>query len=341
LSNHPKITLDDIARKVGVSGKTVSRVVRGEPNVSPALRAAVESAIAELGYRPNLAARSLASARSNLIGALSPRIESGYFNLVHAHLGRACSKFGHHLIVEQVDIDSPDARAQVEKLVAEVRFAGVVLLPGVAQSAEINALLDKAGIPCVAFGTTQVATPRRKFLMDEAAGERALADHLWELGHRHYGVAKAPEKEQYPRGTFFYQHLLELGADPAAITLVDVDVWQPAMEAGRQFALAIIASKAEPTALFAFNDDVSAGAINVLLTMGINVPGDISVVGFDDSDTARAIWPPLTTIRQPIAMMAQEAVSMIAQNTAAEPREIICTTELIVRQSTGPAKFRA
>jgi LacI family transcriptional regulator len=339
LSNHPKVTLEDVARKVGVSGKTVSRVVRGEANVSLNLRAAVESAIAELGYRPNLAARSLASARSNLIGALSPKVESGYFHLVHAHLGRACSKSGHHLIVEQVDIDSPGVQAQVEKLLAEVRFAGVVLLPGVAQSAMINDLLDKADIPCLAFGTTQLARPRLTVVMDEAAGERALADHLWQQGHRRYGIAMAPENEQYPRGKFFHERLLQLGADLADITRIDIDIWQPAMETGRQFALAIIASKAEPTALFAFNDDVAAGAINVLLTMGINVPADISVVGFDDSDTAKAIWPPLTTIRQPIAMMAQEAITMIARNAAAEPREIICTTEIIIRQSTAPAKL--
>jgi LacI family transcriptional regulator len=162
---------------------------------------------------------------------------------------------------------------------------------------------------------------------------------LWQQGHRRYGIAMAPENEQYPRGKFFHERLLQLGADLADITRIDIDIWQPAMETGRQFALAIIASKAEPTALFAFNDDVAAGAINVLLTMGINVPADISVVGFDDSDTAKAIWPPLTTIRQPIAMMAQEAITMIARNAAAEPREIICTTEIIIRQSTAPAKL--
>lgn len=335
-----KVTLDDVARRCGVTAKTVSRVVNREPHVSARVREAVEQAIAESGYRPHAAARSLASTRSYVIGVLSPRIKSAYVNRLFGEVLSACGQRGYHLVVEQLDLTAEIYMPQLRTFLSQMSLDGLVLTPGLGDVPELNTLIAEAGIRSVAISPRTTAHPLI-VNADEEQGERDLADHLWSLGHRSFAIAQPPACWRFARGKAFTQRLLEWGAEPTRIMQFPFDWTVPGLEGGRRMAIDILAAAHRPTALFAASDELAAGAIGLFLTRGLNVPGEISVAGFDDDDIAKACWPALTTIRQPLDSMIENAMDLLVGNQRAQPMaHIRCPVTVISRASTGPSLHR-
>lgn len=332
----PRATLDNVARRCGVSGKTVSRVVNGEPNVSARVREAVERAIAELDYRPNIAARSLASTKSFVIGVLSPRLESAYYRRHHAQILGACRERGYHMVIEQLELDET-YMAQVRKFVTEMRFDGLLLAPGVSDAADVIEFLKTTGIRSVAISPRAGSDAELIVGADEQQGEIELADKLWSLGHRRYAIAKPPAFWRFTRGEAFAHRLIELGSDPEAIVELPFDWNVPGLEGGRRMAIDMLDQVNRPTALFAISDELAAGAIGLCLTRGLNIPDDISIAGFDDDELAKAVWPALTTIRLPLETIIDNAMALLVGNERTTiAANVISPVSLIMRNSIGP-----
>lgn len=326
------VTIDDVAHLAGVSPKTVSRVVNGEANVREPTREAVRKAIAELGYRPNLAARSLAASRSFLIGLVTARLDNHYVREIHTLAVRACRERGLHLIVEEIDIDDPGSIRQLEHSIRQMRFEGVILTASVTDSAEVLQVIERAQISCVRL--SQHADDRRfdAVTSDFEQGAQLLARHLWELGHRRIASAAVGRQR-----TLLRQELIALGADPRQIVDVPLNWRKAPIEAGRELGAAVLALDPRPTAVFAFNDEVAAGLIGYAWEHGICVPKELSVVGYDDGEPAKTVWPPLTTVRQPLDEMLRAAVALLTEpRNGGDGRKVVCPVELIARRSTQP-----
>ena len=328
--------IDDVARMAGVSPRTVSRVINGLPNVSRKAREAIEAAIADLDYRPDFAARALASSRSFFIGVIGPPISSDYFSGLHAALIAACRERGLHAVIEQVSRDGDPVAEQIGRIVRQIHFAGIVMMSLDDHVQPAVAIAKSAGVPMVAISSNPVIGQEKAIRAGEQQGEILLADHFWELGHRRFAVGRIAAAH-FDRGKTFRRRLLELGADPAEIVDFPIDWHLPGLEAGRRLGAQILATSKRPTALFALNDEVAAGATGHFLSAGLSVPVDISVAGFDDSPIAQAIWPALTTIRQPVEAMAREAVSWLLEGSEAQPGVRTLPVDLVVRGSTADA----
>lgn len=330
--------LEDVARLAGVSPKTVSRVVNGEAHVSPRTRHVVERAIAATDYRPNLAARSLASARSFIVGVISPYLESFYFRNLHHATIEACRQRGLHVIVEPLNLESRDYLRQLEGTVRQVRFEGVILTQPVCDLAPVLTLLERLQIRYVRIAPAKDFERSDVVCADQAQGMRLLAEHLWSLGHRRIACAVVDKR----RRNLLREALLELGARPDDVQLVPLNWRERPIVAGRQLAATILSQRRPPSAVFTFNDEVAAGTIGYAWEHGVRVPHDLSVVGHDDDVLAQVTWPPLTTVRQPLDQMAHSAVTLLTEpGTRREARKVLCAVELIVRSSTGPVEQRS
>ena len=327
------VTLDDVARLAGVSPKTVSRVVNGEAHVREKTRLAVQSAIAELGYQPNMAARSLAASRSFLIGLISLRMDAYIFRSMHSSGVRACRRRGLHLLVEELEGLDRESLKLLQKTIRQMHIEGAIITQ-VSDRPAILDLLESMKIPYVRVLPMQNIGRADVVRSDMEQGMRLMADHLWELGHRRYAIATV-ENHQKPS---IRDALLEKGCNPEDIRELELDWNKPPVEAGAELAAQILSLSQRPTAVHAFNDEVAAGFINYAWAHGVHIPRDMSVVGVDDGEIARVVWPQLTTLHQPFGEMIEIAVDLLAEPAAdGEPREIVCPVELVVRASTTTA----
>ncbi len=327
--------LDDVARLAGVSPRTVSRVVNRLPNVSRKARASVEQAISALDYRPNFAARALASSRSCFVGIVIPTSSSGYFLSFQAAIMAACRDRGLHPIFEQVPPDGADLVDQLTQTLREINLAGLILLPEALRVPGLREFVHRTSLPCVAISPYASEPDMAVIGADAHHGEVALADLFWQQGHRRFAVGRVDLEVPFVRGAAFKARLQELGATPDDVLEFSLGTDLPPLEVGRRLGEDIVGTINRPTAVFALNDEVAAGAMGYFLTVGLDIPRDIAVAGFDDSPIAQATWPPLTTVRQPIEAMARTAVKWIATPAQdGEPRARMLPVELIVRGST-------
>lgn len=331
------VTLQDVARLAGVSAKTVSRVINKESHVRPEKRQAVEEAVNALGYRPHFAARALASSRSYLICAISPWLESTYFQEWHLQLIRASKACGHHLVIEELNLSAPDAVLELKSSLAAMRCDKAILTSPFADDPTIIKLLNKMGVDYVRMSPNTQPELSDSVFVDQAQGMRLVAEHLWSLGHRRFAIVADPHPQAPMNRSFLLtQLLLELGAEPENIIYLPLNYRVGGLKAGHECAQAIQQSPIRPTAVFAYADEVAAGIVNHALENGIRIPDELSVVGFDDFYIAQMVWPPLTTIKVSLDEVARQAVSLLLNpGDGKQARHIVCPVELIVRNSTA------
>ncbi len=328
------VTLNEVARLAGVSPKTVSRVINEEAYVKDATRAAVHKAIATLGYRPNLAARSLASSRSFLIGLISMRMDAYIFSSMHANGVHACRERGLHLIVEELENLDRGSLRQLEHSIRQMRFEGVIVSQ-LSDQPEILNLLERMQVPYVRMAPTIDLKRSDSVKSDVAQGLKLLAEHFWELGHRRIAVASPEQRWR----NVIKERLIELGCDPKQILTLPVNWRKSPVEAGSELAATVLSQRDRPTAVYAFNDEMAAGFISYAWAHGIHIPRDLSVAGFDDAEISRAIWPRITTVHQPFDEMIHAAVKLLAEPSAdGKPRDVVCPVQLVVRESTAAPK---
>lgn len=332
----PRLTITDVARVAGVSIKTVSRVINREPNVTPAMQARVAAAIEALGFIPNMAARSLAGTRSFVIGALFDNPSPSYIVAMQRGAMAACRAAGYQLAIEELDLGG-DVAAQMDTLLATARLDGVILSPPVTDSLLVLDALDAKRIPYVRLMPATDPGRSPAIVIDDAAAAADVARHLWMLGHRRFAILTGPPGHAASRLRLdgFLRGIRAAGGQESEVRIADGDFTFPSgMAAGR----VLLNERNRPTAIFASNDEMAAGLYSAAAQLGLNIPGDLSVVGYDDSPIAGLIWPMLTTVRQPIAAMASKATRLLIENTGSgAPGTIELAYEMIVRQSTGPA----
>jgi LacI family transcriptional regulator len=334
-----KITIMDVAKHADVSMKSVSRVINAEPNVGADLRERVMAAVRELGYQPNLAARSLAAGRSFVIGVLFDNPSPNYTMKVQEGIYAACRRAGYQLVIEHVDTSAPDVEATMDMMLANRRLDGLVLTPPVTDSGTVLAAIEARGVAYVRLSPGRFPDRSSFVATNDSAGAGELADHLWAQGHRIFGIANGPPTHAAAswRRQGFLAALARHGVSESDLLEVDGNfTFQSGIAAG----LALLKRDRRPTALFATNDDMAAGIFAAAAQLDIRIPDQLSVVGFDDSWIAESVWPALTTVHQPIAEMAQLAADMLiaGKGAAAGSRTAHLDCRLILRGSTAPAR---
>ncbi len=330
-----RVTINDVARASGVSMKSVSRVINREPNVSEKLRAKVQTAIDKLGYVPDLAARSLAGGRAFTIGMLYDNPSPNYTMKLQSGAYKACRAQGYHLIIEHLAVQSDELAQQLSSVLLNARLDGLILTPPVTDSAVVLDTLDARGIPYVRIAPGEFAGRAPAVAMDDESAARELGEHLLTLGHRRFGIVNGPDlhRAAIERRRGF---LDALSAADCAAPLEAYGGFE--FETGIRAGLELLKRKDRPTAIFAGNDDSAAGVIAAAAQLALKVPDDVSVVGFDDSWIALSVWPPLTTIYQPISEIAETAANMLIDRNGAlqVTDEILLDYHLVKRGSTAP-----
>ena len=321
--------------------KTVSRVMNAEPHVREEVRETVLRIARELRYRPKVSARSLAGARSYQLGFLL-HLVSPY--AIYAQLGalRACRASGYHLVVEAIDLAAPDLTSDMEALVNGLSVDGLILLPPVCDNQIVLKTLDIAAIPYVRVSPATVQEHSPRIEAEDAAAARVMTGHLLDLGHRRIALIQGPKNHAASarRLDGFRQALATRGLTP------EPDLIQEGLftfESGREAAARLLALSYPPTAIFASNDLMAFGVMAKAHELGLRIPEDVSVAGFDDIATASMVWPPLTTMRQPMADMAaaaaEDLISTAGKGAAGRSEGArTFTCELVVRASTAPPR---
>ena len=329
------LVMSDVAARAGVSHQTVSRVVNGHPNVAPETRARVERAIAELGYRPNTAARALVTGSTRTIGLVTVNISQYGPAQTMLGLERAARAAGYSLSVAILDEASAVAmREAVDRFVAQSVDA-VIAQTTYGEAAEALRQL-RAPVPLVAV---QVGRDERVAVrVDQEAGACLAVRHLLELGHRtvHHVAGPVDSLEAQGRVVGWRRELSAAGA--VVPEPLRGDWWpQSGHAAGRCLAARRRAGD-DVSAVFVANDQMALGLLSSLHEEGLRVPEDVSVVGFDDVPEAAYYVPPLTTIRQDFAELGRRGVQLILAELRGESwRPDAVQPELVVRRTTGPA----
>jgi LacI family transcriptional regulator len=339
-------TIDDVATAAGVARVTVSRVLNKADNVRPETRERVLRAVESLGYSVNHQARALASGIERqvmLIHAHSPEREPNSYYHAGLELGalRACSSLGVDLITRAIDPDGGDASRFLISIIERDRPTGIVLTPPLSDDLELVESARRARVRVVAISAGEQARQHVSAVgIDEFSGGRALGEHLVALGHRRFGFVKGPPDHRSAalRYDGFLEALRAADVDPEPWTATGGFTFKSGVEAAER----LLREDDRVTALACANDDMAAGAMFALHRAGLEIPAAMSVTGFDDTPMSEIVWPPLTTVRQPIQYFAERAVHMLLEDQAgATARYETIEHRLVIRQSTSvPNKFR-
>ncbi|WP_347330289.1 LacI family DNA-binding transcriptional regulator [Marinimicrobium locisalis] len=334
-----KATIDNVAALAGVSIKTVSRVVNKEPNVRQSTREKVLKAIAELDYRPNFSARSLAGNRSFVIGLLYDNPSANYVIDVQDGVLSTCRAQGYDVLIHPCNHQDPEVSREVWDLIRQTRIDGVILTPPLSDVESILDVLIQRQLPFVRIAPTVKKALSPYVETNDAEAAYDMTCELIALGHQRIGfIAGHPDHKAVTHRFEGYR---------AALVENDIDLDDSLLvqgynsfESGEQAAQQLLGLEARPSAIFAANDDMAAGVMMVAHQSGLSIPGDLSVAGFDDTPVAHQIWPSLTTVRQPIQAMAQKATDLLLKQLQGKDVQLpasMLSSSLIRRDSTGPA----
>lgn len=325
----------EVARRASVSVGTVSRVINNNPTVAPAIRERVEAVIRELGYRPNTLARGLRSQRTHTLGLVIPDVANPFFSALAKEIEQAAGRKGYSLILGNSG-ESRSAEQLYLGMLADRQVDGLMIVPGA--------------------GTKSISLPRKIAIVivdrplrrhpvvasDHCKGAAQAVAHLIELGHRRIACIAGPRRlvvaaERY-RG---YQQIMRRYTPPEELEKCGwVESANFGYEFGYRAALRLLATDPRPTAIFAGSDRHAIGALRAARDAGLEVPSDLSIIGFDDIPLASVVTPRLSTVAQPIAAISERAVAKVLQIHAGESivkRERF-DTELKIRDSCSPPR---
>lgn len=319
---------------------TVSRVINGESSVRDSTRAAVDAAIRELGYSPNRAARSLASANHMQVCLLYSNPSSTYLSATLLGALEQVRENDTQLVVAECDGVADAERTILDQLKGGI--SGVLLVPPLADSVRLLNLLKERDVPTVTMGPQLVGERISSVMIDDRSAARTMTEYLIGLGHRRIGFITGDPRYlvSKARKSGYRDALKAAGIK-----------WRPELVATGRFsyrsgldaAERLLALPEIPTAISASNDEMAAATISVAHRHRIDVPGELTVTGFDDTLLATTVWPEITTIRQPISDMSQAAINLLTRSIRA--RRAVRDTEfehltldynLIVRESSAP-----
>jgi DNA-binding LacI/PurR family transcriptional regulator len=324
--------MSDVARHASVSQATVSRVLNGDESVGLAYRRRVIRAIEELGYRPNRLAQSLRRQRTAAIGVIVSDIENPHFSEMVRAVEDQAYRQGYRVLVCNTDESQEKQRSYLEELMEE-RVVGVIISPSDPSGVEIGQLLD-ADIPVVAFDRA-VDDPRADTVIaDNLAGARIAVELFADNGHERItfvsGLRRVESGAERLDG-----YELSMRARGLAPHVVQGDF---RADVAQRAVAAALATDDRPSALIVGNNLMTIGALGAIRDAGLRIPEDVAVVAFDDPIWAGFISPPLTTLAQPVRLMASEATELLLERigrSRTQPRRTVHTFELRVRSSCG------
>jgi len=338
-----KATITDVAKRAGVSMKTVSRVLNNEPNVAEKTRERVKAIAAELRYSPNLAARGLATSKSYLIALIYDNPSPDYIAHIQRGAIDACREVGYHLVVEPMSLDcghSHDEKVNAVRAVLDrLPVDGVILTPPLTDSEAILEVLAELNIKCVRIAPKNGGDQAFVGMNDETAAYQ-MTQHLLTQGHEKIGFIRGHVDHAATslRHAGYLRAMQEAGISVSDDLIVQGDF---SFESGAAAARKLLGADAleKPTAIFASNDDMAAAVISVAGQMGLDVPEQLSVCGFDDTPLARVVWPALTTVRQPIYKMGHQAAKELVRRSDVEAEQgQILDFKIMLRDSVAKLK---
>jgi LacI family transcriptional regulator len=328
-----RVTIKDVSRIAGVSIKTVSRVLNKEKYVRDETRLKVEAAVAELKFSPSLAARSLAGGRSFQIALIYDNHSPYYIHQIQEGVWERCKAEGVRMLAQPADVASATLAAEVGGLIDETHVDGIILSSPVTDAAPVLGELERRGIPFVRIspGTNHALTS--SVFMDDVQAADDMTTHLINLGHRMIGfVMGHPNHMASEQRLFGYRRALDRAGiefEPGLVRPGEFD-----FASGAAAAEVLLGLSNRPTAIFASNDDMAAGILAVAHRLQLDIPGDLSVAGFDDTALASIVWPPLTTIRQPTRDLAYAAASLLLERLEGVVHRRL-QHDLVIRASTA------
>jgi LacI family transcriptional regulator len=339
LSSDGRTTIREIAELAGVSIATVSRVVNGSGRVSPSTRSTVERIVREHGYSANRSARGLSSGRTGLVGVTVPRIHPAYFSQIVAGVADALYEYDMRVVLCPTQHEHDREVSLLQRLAHGTTDGGVLVLPEESND-ELQALMTHGFHVVVVDPRERLDGQVPTVSAANLSGADQATSHLLELGHPRIAAITGPPSllATVERRRGYFAALAAGGQSPSPELLIEATF---DVAGGRAAAAALLDLPEPPTAIFAFNDPLAIGAIQVAQDRGLSVPRDLSIVGFDDTDEAELVTPALTTVRQPLAEMGRIGVSLLTrllENRRLEALHVELATQLIVRDSTAPPR---
>ena len=335
-------TIKDVAERAGVSTTTVSHVINQTRYVSEELTQRVHSAMEELDYQPNLLASSLRSGESKIIGLIIPDISNQFFSDISRKIEDNVLRHGYSVIMCNTDDDIDKEKRYIDILIAK-QVDGIVFISAGDETKSLRKSIEKR-IPIVVADRDIENQKVNTVIVDNFIGGYEATKYLMSLGHRRIGFISGPSEisPSYERYEGYKKALLEsnLIADPSLFVQGDFRY-----QGGERAMKKLLALKPTPTAVFACNDMMAIGAIRTAYNQNLNVPDDISIIGFDNIPLSKATFPALTTMAQPTEEMAFQIIEILVELINylgnREKREIenfdyrkvILKTDLIVRDS--------
>ena len=329
-------TINDIARLSGVSKKTVSRIINDSPLVRADTRERVEAVMREVGYSPDPMARGLAFRRSFLIGMVYDNPSTQYIVNVQYGALDALRDSGFELVVHPCDSRSPGYIDGVRRFAQQQKLHGVMLVP---LASEDQALADMlADIECryTRIASVSMDEPSRMVVTHDRNGAAEVADYLLGLGHTDIALVTGPQayRSAIERTQGFIEAMANKGVQLPKARVVEAGY---TFESGVAAAEKLLFGKQRPTAIFCGNDEMAAGVYKVAMRAGINIPRQLSVIGFDDSPLASRLWPSLTSVRRHTRDTGRIAAAMLIQpESAVALSAASIRPHLIIRDSARP-----
>lgn len=332
-----KATINDIARLSGVSKKTVSRVINDSPLVKPDTRARVHALMREYGYAPDPQARGLAFRKSFLVGLVFDNPTAQYIVNMQYGVLDALRDTGYELVVHPCDSKSEGYIDGIRRFVQQQKLHGVILIPRVSEDQALADALRAIDCRYVRIASVPFDEPGRMLVTQDRLAGAEAAHYLESLGHRRIGLITGPRRYRsaIERGDGFLDALARRG-----IRLPPDAVYEGGytFESGVAGAEQLLSRSDRPTAIFACNDEMAAGVYKAAQRMGISIPAELSVVGYDDSPLASQLWPALSTIRLPVRDVGRQAASLLLAPDAGNATSVLAsvTPHLVTRDSCLP-----
>lgn len=333
------ITINDVARVSGVSKRTVSRVINRSSLVGEKTREHVEKVIKELNFVPDKQARGLASSRSYLLGLIYEHYDSLSIEQVQRGALSVCSELGYELVVHPCKSREENFIEACLASIAKSKLDGVILVPPVSENKALAAALREMNVQYVRIASVDFDDEENIVVSDEREAMKGMADHFIELGHRDIGYISGPLRytSSMERMDGF---LTELNSCDINVPNIRIKEGENSYESGFKCAMELLSEDELPTAILANNDEMALGVIRAAHDLGIKVPDQLSVAGFDDNILASRVIPALTTIHRPIDNMAALATQKLVNKIQSEQslpltKETAVKPYLVVRESTS------
>ncbi len=328
--------MKDVAQEAGVSVATVSRVINGSGSVSNKLERKVQRAIKKLHYHPSTIARSFKTQKSMSVGILIPVLDHPGYSRMTSIVEKKLMASGYHGIICSSEENESQENDYIEMLLRQ-RVDGMII-NSAARHPKYLSELQENNIPIVLFDRGIQGVSCHQVYCDNSRGGYEGIQHLYELGHYRIGVIGGPKYPEVMKrrieGTQQAKRDYQLDVDPNLLITVETQSFETGYSATRR----LLQLNPRPTAIFTLMDVAAVGAMHAADEMGVKIPDELSVVGYDDLPIANYMLPPLTTIAQPFTEMGELAVSLLLDgigNPELDPQEIILSTKLIVRKTTA------